>query len=160
MKLSELKPSAESIKKRKRIGRGPGSGHGKTSGKGHKGQKSISGYKSKAWSEGGQMPLARRIPKRGFTNIFRVDYHEINLGDLERISSDQINPMVMQEAGLYKGKNRLIKILADGKLERPITISAHAFSKTAIEKIEKAGGQAVKIEIKKAVVPSKKGKSV
>src|SRR5512139_1163683 len=99
MNLSELKPSENSTKNRKRVGRGPGSGHGKTSGQGHKGQKARSGYKSKAWSEGGQMPLARRIPKRGFTNIFRVEYHEINLGDLEHITASQIDPQTMQQAG-------------------------------------------------------------
>jgi len=158
MDLSNLKPNVGSTKNRKRVGRGPGSGHGKTSGQGHKGQKARSGYKSRAWSEGGQMPLARRVPKRGFTNIFRVEYLEVNIGDLKKITAADITPQMLHEVGLVKGKNRPIKILADGVIERPVTITAHAFTKAAVEKIEKAGGKTIKIEKQAAKETSKSRK--
>jgi large subunit ribosomal protein L15 len=122
------------------LGRGPGSGKGKTSGKGHKGQKARSGYKSKAWSEGGQMPLQRRLPKRGFTNIFRVDYQEVNVAALDVLNSAEITPEFLSEKGLARGKNRPIKILGNGEITRAMTITAHAFSRSAKDKIEKAGG--------------------
>jgi large subunit ribosomal protein L15 len=154
MNLSNLKPSPGSTKNRKRVGRGPGSGHGKQSGAGAKGQKGGSGYKSRSWSEGGQMPLQRRLPKRGFRNLFRVDYQEINISALAKIDAQEINLAVLHEIGLLARKNLPVKILGQGILEKPITVKAHAFSASAKEKIEKAGG---KIEIiSRASVPGKK----
>lgn len=140
MDLANLKPAAGSTKNRKRLGRGPGSGTGKTSGKGHKGQKSRSGYKSRAWSEGGQMPLQRRLPKRGFTNIFRVDYQHANVELLAGLSETEITPEVLHKRGFAPKKNKPVKILGQGEITRAIKVTAHAFSITAKEKIEKAGG--------------------
>jgi large subunit ribosomal protein L15 len=142
IKLSDLKPSPGSTKNRKRVGRGPGSGHGKQSTQGGKGQKGGSGYKSRAWSEGGQMPLQRRIPKRGFTNTFRVDYQEINIGAIAALDLSEVTIEVLRKSGLATRKNMLIKVLGDGELVKPVTIKAHAFSTSAKEKIEKAGGKA------------------
>jgi large subunit ribosomal protein L15 len=142
IKISDLRPSSGSTKNRKRVGRGPGSGHGKQSGVGGKGQKGSSGYKSRAWSEGGQMPLQRRLPKRGFINRFRIDYQEINVGALAALDTDEITVDLLRARGLATRKNMLIKILGDGELSRAITIKAHAFSISAKEKIEKAGGKA------------------
>lgn len=143
MILSELKPAKGSRKKSKRIGRGVGSGHGKTSGRGHKGQGSRSGGGVPAWFEGGQMPIQRRLPKRGFTNIFRVNYNIINLKDLDKIKGDDpITPETLSEKGIVKRK-RPIKILGEGKLTKPLTVHAKKFSKSAIKKIEEAGGKAV-----------------
>lgn len=144
MDLASLKPAPGSIKNRKRIGRGPGTGKGKTSGKGHKGQKARSGYKRRAWSEGGQMPLQRRLPKRGFTNIFRVDYQEVNISKLASLNSSEITPELLRQRGLARKRNKPIKILGVGEIEKAINVRAHAFSRSAIEKIEKVGG---KIEI-------------
>jgi large subunit ribosomal protein L15 len=141
-KLSDLKPSPGSTKNRKRVGRGPGSGHGKQSTQGGKGQKGGSGYKSRAWSEGGQMPLQRRIPKRGFTNKFRVNYQEINISAIAALDLPDVNVEVLRKSGLATRKNMLIKVLGDGELVKPVTIKAHAFSVSAKEKIEKAGGKA------------------
>ena len=141
-KLSDLKPSPGSTKNRKRVGRGPGSGHGKQSTQGGKGQKGGSGYKSRAWSEGGQMPLQRRIPKRGFTNKFRVNYQEINLNAIAALDLPDVTVEILRKSGLATRKNMLIKVLGDGELLKPITIKAHAFSVSAKEKIEKAGGTA------------------
>ena len=133
---------------KKRVGRGPGSGHGKTSTRGHKGQKSRSGYSGRAGFEGGQMPLQRRLPKRGFTNIFKKEWIEVNLGDLETRfeSADQITPDLMVERGLIK-KGKLARyygvvILGNGSLKKALSITAHRFSKSAREKIEAAGGAA------------------
>ena len=142
--LSNLKPGPGSVKNRKRLGRGAGSGTGKTSGKGHKGQKSRSGYKSKAWNEGGQMPLQRRLPKRGFTNIFRLEYQEVAVSKLASLGIDDITPEVLLEKRAVSKKGIPIKILGNGEIDKAVTVKAHAFSKSAIEKIEKAGG---KIEI-------------
>lgn len=142
--LSNLKPSPGSVNNRKRIGRGPGSGMGKTSGKGHKGQKSRSGYKSKPWNEGGQMPLQRRLPKRGFTNIFKVKYQEVAVSKLGSLGIEEITPEVLHQKKAVAKKGMLIKILGNGDLDKALTVKAHAFSKSAIEKIEKAGG---KVEI-------------
>jgi large subunit ribosomal protein L15 len=142
MNLSNMKPSFGSTKNRKRVGRGPGSGHGKQSTQGGKGQKGSSGYKSRAWSEGGQMPIQRRMPKRGFRNLFRVDYQEINLGTLAEIDANEINLDVLKANRLLKRHNKPVKILGDGELTKAITIKAHAFSASAKEKIEKAGGKA------------------
>ncbi|HBC45510.1 MAG TPA: 50S ribosomal protein L15 [candidate division Zixibacteria bacterium] len=141
-KLSDLKPSPGSTKNRKRVGRGPGSGHGKQSTQGGKGQKGGSGYKSRAWSEGGQMPLQRRIPKRGFTNKFRVNYQEININAIAALDLPDVTVEILRKSGLATRKNMLIKVLGDGELLKPITIKAHAFSVSAKEKIEKAGGTA------------------
>lgn len=135
-----MRPAPGSVKNRKRVGRGPGSGTGKTSGKGHKGQKARSGYKSKAWSEGGQMPLQRRLPKRGFTNIFRVDYQELNVAALESIDATVITPEILLKNGAARKKNKPIKILGNGEIGRALQVKAHAFSRSAVEKIEKAGG--------------------
>ena len=141
MDLGSLKYAPGSVRKRKRLGRGQGSGSGGTSGRGHKGQRSRSGSKKRAWFEGGQMPLQRRLPKRGFTNIFRREFQIVNLRDLERIhKATEIDPEVLREAGLVKKKSVSIKVLGQGELKKALTISAHAFSESAKDKIEKAGG--------------------
>lgn len=143
MDLGHLKYAKGSKKRRKRVGRGPGSGHGKTSCRGSKGQKSRSGAKSRSWFEGGQMPLQRRIPKRGFTNIFRREYQVVNLGDLDRIKEKKISPEVLLKARLIRKRNVLLKILGDGDVTKPLEVSAHAFSRSAVEKLEAAGGKAI-----------------
>jgi large subunit ribosomal protein L15 len=144
MDLSGLKYAPGSIRKRKRIGRGDASGHGGTSCRGHKGQRSRSGSKRRPWFEGGQMPLQRRLPKRGFTNIFRVEYQVVNLRDLERLKRfTKITPEVLYQNRLIRKKNQPVKILAEGELKKAYEISAHAFSRSAREKIEKAGGTAI-----------------
>lgn len=143
MKLHDLHPSPGSRTKRKRLGRGPGSGLGKTAGKGHKGLLARSGRANQAGFEGGQMPLARRLPKRGFTNIFRIEYSVINLKDLvAQEKTMTFNPTVFREIGLIKGRNPQVKILGSGEIDRPIVVEAHKFSDTAKQKIEGAGGQA------------------
>ena len=141
--LANLKPAKGSIKKRKRIGRGPGSGFGKTAGRGMNGQKSRSGYSRKRGFEGGQMPLIRRIPKRGFTNIFKVSYNVVNVGDLDKSGLDELNIEVLLEKNIIRDKRLRLKILGDGELNRKIKVTAHKFSKTAVEKIEKSGGEVV-----------------
>ncbi len=142
MNLGSLKPSPGSIKKRKRVGRGPGSGHGKTSCRGHKGQRSRSGSKIRPWFEGGQMPLQRRVPKRGFTNIFKKQFQLVNVRDLDRITGKkEITPEVLLSTGLINKKSIPVKVLGDGEIKNSIEISAHAFSASAKEKIEKAGGK-------------------
>lgn len=142
MRLGELRGAPGSTKKRKRIGRGPGSGHGKTSTRGHKGQKSRSGGKVHPWFEGGQMPLQRRIPKRGFTSIFKQEYQVVNLGLLEKCGRVEIiNPLVLKNSGLIKKENLPVKILGEGKIDFPVTIQAQAFSQSAKEKILAAGGK-------------------
>lgn len=134
----------ESIKKKKRLGCGTGSGKGKTSGKGQKGQMSRSGVHSYAWFEGGQMPLQRRIPKRGFSNKdFRNDFQVVNLGDLGKIDANDITPAVLKAKGLIKNANALVKVLSKGELSKSMKITADQFSKTAEEKIKKAGGETV-----------------
>jgi large subunit ribosomal protein L15 len=143
MRLDELKPAAGSSKKRKRVGRGDGSGHGKTSCRGHKGQGARSGGNVQPGFEGGQMPLQRRLPKRGFHNPFRVEMSAVNLGQLELFSAgSEVTPESLSEHGLVTGKNRRIKILADGTLSKALTVKAHGFSAKAKEKIEAAGGKA------------------
>ena len=141
MKLEELKPSKGSRKKAKRVGRGPGSGSGKTSGKGHKGQKARSGGVKGPGFEGGQMPLQRRLPKRGFTNIFRKEYAVVNLSDLSDLSGT-ITPETLMEQGIVRHAKSGIKILGVGELKSALTIRAHKFSKSAIDKIQAAGGKA------------------
>ena len=142
MELHDLHPAPGATRQRKRVGRGPGSGNGKTAGRGHKGQKSRSGYSRRWGFEGGQMPLVRRIPKRGFTNIFRVEFQVVNFRDLERVFSegDTVSPESLIEKGLVRGGNRLIKVLADGDLSKKLIVQAHKFSGSARAGIEKAGG--------------------
>jgi large subunit ribosomal protein L15 len=145
MNLSNLKPSQGSKRQDKRRGRGPGSGQGKTAGRGHKGQKSIAGFAQKKGFEGGQMPLHRRLPKRGFTNIFKTRFTEVNIVDLARMSVREIGPKELQAAGLIKNEAERVKILGRGEISESKTIQAHKFSRSAQGKIEKAGGQAVVI---------------
>jgi large subunit ribosomal protein L15 len=144
MKLHELSPAPGSRKKRKRVGRGPGSGTGKTAGKGHNGQRSRSGFSQRAGFEGGQMPLIRRVPKRGFTNIFRTEYSIVNISmlvDFEGI----VGPQELLDHGLVR-KGRKVKILGDGEINKPLTVRATKFSKTARTKIEGAGGTCEEID--------------
>jgi large subunit ribosomal protein L15 len=145
MNLSNLHPSQGSKRNDKRRGRGPGSGQGKTAGRGHKGQKSIAGFSQKRGYEGGQMPLHRRLPKRGFTNIFKAEYTEINLVDLAKLAGQEIGPKQLREAGLIKREAERVKVLGRGEISASKKIQAHKFSRSAQEKIEKAGGQAVLI---------------
>jgi len=141
MRLHELKPPAGSRQRRKIVGRGPGSGHGQTSGKGEKGQRARSGGGSHPWFEGGQLPLHRRIPKRGFVNIFRTEYAILNVKDLERFASGTaVTPVTLAEAGLVRRATLAVKVLGEGSLTKPLTVSAHRFSKVAVEKIRAAGG--------------------
>jgi len=145
--LSNLKPSPGSTKKPKRIGRGTGSGRGKTSGKGHKGQKARSGPKISPAFEGGQMPMNRRLPKRGFTNTFKKQIATLNLDDLARMEPEasEINVLVWIAEGRIKKARDGVKILGRGELSRPITVRAHLFSHTAKEKILSAGGKVEEI---------------
>lgn len=142
MKLSDLAPSPGSRKKKKRVGRGPGSGHGKTSCRGHKGQKARTGGGTKPGFEGGQMPLQRRLPKRGFTSIFQKQYAIVNLDALDRLSETEITPEFLIKEGIVKKVQDGIKILGSGEIKRPVTVKAHAFSASAREKILKAQGKA------------------
>ena len=143
MKLSELKPAKGSRKKIKRRGRGIGSGHGKTSCRGHKGQGSRSGGGVPSWFEGGQMPIQRRLPKRGFTNIFRINYNIINLKDLDKIKGDDpITPELLRDKRMVNRKGP-IKVLGEGEMTSPATVYAKKFSKSAMKKIENAGGKAI-----------------
>jgi len=143
MKLSDLKPPVGASKKRKRVGRGDGSGHGKTSCRGHKGQGSRAGGGVRPGFEGGQMPLQRRIPKRGFRNPFRVEAVVINLSQLETFAAgSDVTPELLKQHGLLRGTNRRIKVLGDGSLSKTLNVKAHGFSAKAKEKIEAAGGKA------------------
>jgi large subunit ribosomal protein L15 len=143
MKLHTLAPSVGAKKNPKRIGRGPGSGHGKTATKGHKGILARSGGGKRPGFEGGQMPLIRKMPKYGFRYPFRTEYAVVNLQSLATLGTvEQITPHVLVEAGLVKRKTQLVKILGVGELGRPVTIQAHKFSKSAMEKIQAAGGRA------------------
>ena len=145
MKVHDLSPLEGTRKKRKRVGRGPGSGHGKTSCRGHKGQKSRSGGSLRPGFEGGQMPLQRRLPKRGFTNIFKKHYALINVKDLEGFAPDvELDTEALKKAGLVNKVKDGVKLLGDGEISHPVTIKVHKVSKTAKEKIERAGG---KVEI-------------
>lgn len=139
--LSNLWRHPGANRARKRVGRGPGSGHGKTAGRGNKGQKSRSGYSRKIGFEGGQMPLYRRIPKRGFTNIFRKEYAILNLCTLNRFEDGAIvTPQLLVETGLVKDMKSGLKVLGAGKLEKKLTVKAHKFSQSACEAINAAGG--------------------
>jgi large subunit ribosomal protein L15 len=142
MNLSNLKPPAGQTKKRKRIGRGMGSGMGKTATRGTKGQRSISGFGQKRGFEGGQMPLHRRLPKRGFTNIFKKQYAVVNLGRLDKLAGDSFTADRLIELGIIRKVGDGLKVLGSGELTRTIHVQAHLFSKSAAEKIEKAGGKA------------------
>lgn len=142
--LHDLSPSQGSSRGRKRVGRGPGSGTGKTAARGQKGQKSRSGGKVHPRFEGGQMPLIRRIPKRGFTNLSRVEYQVVNVRDLERFDGE-VSPEALKAAGLIGSMSKPVKILGVGEVEKALTVSAHAFSGSARSKIEGAGGSATVI---------------
>jgi len=142
MKLDELKPPPGSNRKRKRVGRGDGSGHGKTSCRGHKGQGSRSGGNIAPGFEGGQMPLQRRVPKRGFRNPFKIEVAVINLQQLELFDAgSEVSPAVLADKGLVRGRDREIKILGAGTLSKALTVKAHGFSAKAKEQIEAAGGK-------------------
>jgi len=140
MNLSTVRKPRKASENKKRVGRGMGSGMGKTSTRGHKGQRSRSGSRMMRGFEGGQMPLHRRLPKRGFTNIFRQEYNIVNLEKLATLGETTINPEVLRKAGVIS-TNRRVKILGDGELKAAITVQAHKFSKSAEEKITKAGGR-------------------
>jgi len=142
MKLSDLAPAPGSRKSKKRVGRGPGSGHGKTSCRGHKGQKARTGGGTKPGFEGGQMPLQRRLPKRGFTSIFQKQYAIVNLEVIDKLSETEITPEFLIKEGIVKKIQDGIKILGSGEINRPVTIRAHAFSVSAKDKITKAQGKA------------------
>jgi large subunit ribosomal protein L15 len=147
--LSNLKPPRGARRKPKRIGRGPGSGHGKTATAGNKGQLSRSGRKQYEGFEGGQMPLHRRVPKRGFTNIFRKEYAVVNVGTLARLEGD-ITPERLRQEGIVKDPGRPIKILGDGEIVKPIVVKAHRFSRSALEKITRVGGRAEVVGLSQA----------
>lgn len=140
--LSNLRPPAGQKHKKQRVGQGMGSGRGKYSGRGAKGQKSISGYSKMRGFEGGQMPLHRRLPKRGFTNIFKKEYAIVNLNRLNELEGDTFGPATLIDLGVIKKVHDGLKVLGTGDLTRAITVRAHLFSKSAIEKIQKAGGTA------------------
>ncbi|MEW6054498.1 MAG: 50S ribosomal protein L15 [Nitrospirota bacterium] len=143
MKIEDIKPAPGSRRRSKRVGRGIGSGHGKTSCKGHKGQKSRSGGTKGPGFEGGQMPLQRRVPKRGFRNPFRTEYAIVNLGTINKIEGvDTITPEVLIDKGIIKELKQGIKILGSGEIQKPLTIKADAFSASALTKIASAGGKA------------------
>jgi large subunit ribosomal protein L15 len=143
--LNSLRPAKGSTHKKKRVGRGPGSGLGKTAGRGEKGQKSRSGYSRKIGFEGGQMPLHRRLPKRGFTNIFKKRWLEVSLAALEQHfnADEEVTPEVLHSRGLIKKAKHDVVVLGNGELSKPLRVSAHRFTKSARQKIEKAGGTAV-----------------
>jgi large subunit ribosomal protein L15 len=142
MDLSSLKPPAGQKHRRKRVGRGMGSGRGKTSTRGSKGQRAISGYSKMRGFEGGQMPLHRRLPKRGFKNIFKKEYAIVNLRDLEKLEGESFTVDRLVELGVVRKLGDGLKVLGTGELTRAITVEAHVFSKSAADKIQKAGGQA------------------
>ncbi len=142
MRIHELKPAEGSNRRRKRVGRGMASGHGKTSGRGHKGQGARSGGGKGPYFEGGQTPLVRRLPKRGFTNVFQKVYAEVKLNDLNRFAPGTVvTPELLMESGLVKKVNDGIKILGNGEVSHALTVQAHSFTKSAAAKIEEAGGK-------------------
>jgi large subunit ribosomal protein L15 len=142
MKLDSLTPVPGSTKNRKRVGRGAGSGLGRTSGRGEKGAQARSGFKRRPWFEGGQMALARRLPKRGFTNLFRKEFQIVNLEAIENLGLDTVDAQILTDNGLVRSALKPIKILADGELKLKVTVTASAFSESAKEQIEQAGGTA------------------
>ncbi|MGC9109008.1 MAG: 50S ribosomal protein L15 [Caldimicrobium sp.] len=143
MSLSNLRPDPGSKHRKKRVGRGHGSGHGKTSCRGHKGQKARTGLDIKPFFEGGQTPIIRRVPKRGFRNPFKVEYNVVNVKDLVKHfkSGELVDPEALRVKGLVKGKNKPIKLLGDGEINIPLVVRVHKASRSAIEKIEKVGGK-------------------
>jgi large subunit ribosomal protein L15 len=159
MNLSSLRPPVGSTKKRKRVGRGPGSGNGKTSGRGEKGQKSRTGYSRRLGFEGGQMPLVRRVPKRGFNNIFRKEFALVNLERLEGLEGNEFTPATLLERRVIGSLRNGLKVLAEGEITRAISVSAHKISQAAQKKIEAAGGKVTLIEepvrrVRKVAEPS------
>ena len=142
MKLNSLTPVPGSTKNRKRVGRGHGSGLGKSAGRGDKGAGQRSGFKRRPWFEGGQMPLARRLPRRGFTNIFKKEFQIVNLNALGDLGIEKIDAKIMFQKGMVRSALKPIKILGDGELNMKLDVTASAFSTSAKEKIEKAGGTA------------------
>jgi large subunit ribosomal protein L15 len=145
MRLDEVNRGIRKNKKRKRVGRGPGSGHGKTCGRGEKGQRSRAGWSQHPTFQGGAMPMVRRIPKRGFTNRWALKVIAVNVRDLEARfkAGEAVNPDSLRERSLAKGRYDVLKVLGAGELTKPLTVAAHRFSKTAVEKIEKAGGKVI-----------------
>ncbi len=158
--LSTIRRPRKANENRKRVGRGMGSGMGKTSTRGHKGQGSRSGSRLMRGFEGGQMPLHRRLPKRGFTNIFRTEYAVVNLSSLATLGAAEVTPELLFKAGLVPRKTSLVKVLGDGELAGAISVRAHKFSKSALEKITQAGGKTELIERKVAPVVRGKKKAV
>ena len=150
MNLSNLRPPKGQRHKKQRIGQGMGSGRGKYSGRGAKGQKSISGYSKMRGFEGGQMPLHRRLPKRGFTNIFRKEYAIVNVGQLEQLEGDTFTPESLMASGIVKKLGAGLKILGNGELTRKVSVKAHLFSKSALDKIQKAGGATETLQLRPA----------
>tara|TARA_Y100001934_G_scaffold264796_1_gene342212 strand:+ start:714 stop:1151 length:438 start_codon:yes stop_codon:yes gene_type:complete len=143
MKLNSLSPINGSIKSRKRVGRGHGSGLGKSAGRGDKGAGQRSGFKRRAWFEGGQMPLARRLPMRGFHNLFKKDFQIVNINRIEALGLKEVNAQILKENGLIRSALKPVKILGNGDIKSKIDITATVFSQSAKEKIEKAGGTAI-----------------
>ncbi|MBN1850494.1 MAG: 50S ribosomal protein L15 [Deltaproteobacteria bacterium] len=142
MRINDLSPAKGSRRRKKRVGRGPGSGHGKTSCRGHKGQNARSGGGTPPGFEGGQMPLQRRLPKRGFTNIFKKEYALINIKDLQRFESNaDINAQSLKNAGVIKNSKKMVKLLGMGEIKQPLKIKIHRASKIAIQKVQAAGGK-------------------
>ena len=157
MNLEDVHRGIRKNKKRKRVGRGPGSGHGKTAGRGHKGQKSRSGWSASPIFQGGAMPLVRRVPKRGFNNKFALSVVAVNVGDLERVfeAGEDVNPETLKQRSLAKKRYDVLKILGNGELSKKLNVSAHRFSQSAQEKIEQAGGTVTVLAGKKPVVKNK-----
>ena len=157
MNLDDVHRGIKKNKKRKRIGRGPGSGTGKTAGRGHNGQKSRSGYSAHPIFQGGAMPLVRRVPKRGFNNKFALSVMAVNVSELERVfaAGDEVNPKTLREHSIAKKRYDVLKILGNGELSKKLNVSAHRFSQSAQEKIEKAGGTVTILPGKKGVVKNK-----
>jgi large subunit ribosomal protein L15 len=155
MKLNDVHQGISKHKKSRRVGRGTGSGRGKTCGRGHKGQRSRAGWSAPPVFQGGTMPLVRRVPKRGFNNRFALQVAAVNVGDLERCfqDGDEVTPESLRAKSLAKGRYDVLKILGDGELTRRLKVTAHRFSQTARDKIEKAGGEVVVIEAKSAAAP-------
>jgi large subunit ribosomal protein L15 len=158
MKINDVNRGVTKFKKRKRWGRGPGSGQGKTAGRGHKGQGARAGWSAPVVFQGGTMPVIRRIPKRGFTNAWALKVVAVNVGDLEKLfaAGTEVTPEGLKENSLLGGAWDLVKILGDGELTKALTVSAHRFSKTAQEKIEKAGGKVVVLPGRTPVEDKKK----
>lgn len=157
MNIDDVNRGITKNKKRKRVGRGPGSGHGKTCGRGHKGQRSRAGFSMRPTFEGGQMPLVRRIPKRGFNNRWALSVGIVNISDLDVAfaDGDEVTLETLQARGLAKGRFDVLKVLGDGQLTKKLKVSAHRFSKSAKEKIEALGGEIVVLPGKAPVVKNK-----